>query len=130
LDHYKAQGITKFGMFGFCWGGKISLKASEELGVDDLSAVAQVHPGLVVEGDANLAMCPNVLLPANNDADMVDYCERIKERLGIDACEHQRFTDVAHGFASSLGDWNDELPRTRAEEVIGILSRKFCQYIE
>jgi len=128
ISHYKAQGITKFGIFGFCWGGKIALRASTDLG-EDLLGAGQIHPSSVVESDSEVAMTPNILLPASNDAQMENYCETIKGRIGLDACFHQRFTDVNHGFSGQSGNWSDPLIKQRAEEVVQILSTRFCQYM-
>jgi len=128
LDHYKAQGYTKFGTFSFCWGGSQAVMASAEF-YENILVSALVHPWLFVEEDDSIVMGPNVLLPAVDDPPMDEYCEVIKARLGLDVCYHERFDDVIHGFAGATGDWTVPLEKTRAEDILLILQTQFCRYV-
>jgi hypothetical protein len=67
-------------MFGFCWGGRISVKSGQVYS-EDVRAVGLVHPGGVLTEDALTLNAPALLLPAGDDPDMVkatyqsmEYC--------------------------------------------------------
>lgn len=71
IEHYKAQGITKFATLGFCWGGKMSIRAACEL--EDIQGAALIHPSMLTNEDAEQAQAPILFLPTKDDADMVPY---------------------------------------------------------
>ena len=70
LDEYKAAGITKFGIFGFCFGGRIAAMATNEY-YDDIRIAAHFHPASVNVSEAYGIQSPTILLPGASDPDMV-----------------------------------------------------------
>lgn len=69
IDHYKKEGVTTFGIFGFCWGGKRSIQAVAE--VDDIKAAALLHPAFLETSDAEAVKGPVLFLPSKDEADLV-----------------------------------------------------------
>jgi len=128
IQHYKkTEGITSVGIFGFCWGGRISLDAAIEL--DDINAAGLVHPSLVTNEEADSVNCPMILLPAKDEPDMLPFYETLKKNLGESKCAHRRFDDVHHGFCGARGNFSDELNAKRVNEVIQLLSTFFLEHV-
>lgn len=69
IDHYKKEGATAFGIFGFCLGGKRSIQAVAEL--DDIKAAALIHPALLEISDAEAVKSPVLFLPSKDEPDLV-----------------------------------------------------------
>lgn len=70
IEHYKTtENITSVGIFGFCWGGRITLDAALEL--DEIKAGGLVHPSLIKNEEAEGVKRPLILLPSKNESDMV-----------------------------------------------------------
>jgi len=127
IEHYKKEGATSFGIYGFCWGGKMSIKGVSE--VDDIKAAALLHPAFIESTDAEAAKGPVLFLPSKDEADMIPLYEIVKQRLGEENTEHHRFDDMHHGFAAARGDWKDELQRKRAEEAISLVHVFFKKHL-
>jgi dienelactone hydrolase len=72
LKEYKAQNVSEFGIFGFCFGGKISAHAAGEY-YEDIKVAAQFHPAGADVADAVLIKSPTILLPGANDPNMVRF---------------------------------------------------------
>jgi len=126
IDHYKTLGVTKFGIFGFCFGGGITAKASAEF--DEIVIAAQLHPAGVNISDAAVIRAPSILLPGANDPDMTEYCSIINANLGEGSCTLHQFTNVNHGYAGGRADWNNGTVRAAAEEAVYMFEEFLCQH--
>ncbi|ODM97711.1 putative AIM2 family protein C30D10.14 [Orchesella cincta] len=123
MNEFKTRdNITEVGIFGMCWGGKISTLAATEL--PEIKVAGLVHPSSVVTAEANGVKAPMYLLPSANEPDMLPFYEILKQNFG-DNCGHRRFDDMAHGFAGARANFSDPLNVQRVEEVIGILGAFF-----
>ena len=69
IEHYRKEGVTSFGVFGFCWGGKMSIQAVSE--VDDIKASALLHPAFLQNSDAETVKHPVIFLPSKDEPDLV-----------------------------------------------------------
>ena len=69
INYFRQSGADTFGIYGFCWGGRISVKAAQEIGA--IRGAGLIHPSGVVTDDALTLMGSVLLLPASNDPDMV-----------------------------------------------------------
>ncbi|CAG7731309.1 unnamed protein product [Allacma fusca] len=124
IEHYKTQeNITAFGVFGFCWGGRISIDASTE--VPDISASALVHPSMWTNDDAETIKSATLLLPTKDEADMTQFYEILQKNLGADKTAHHRFDDMHHGFCGARGDFTDLVNRQRVNEAINLMKDFF-----
>ncbi|ODM99109.1 putative AIM2 family protein C30D10.14 [Orchesella cincta] len=127
IEHYKKEGVTNFGVFGFCWGGKMSIRASCE--IDDVNASVLIHPSMVDNADAEGAKCPVLFIPTKDEPDMIPLYEIVKKNLGEDKTAHHRLDDVFHGFAGARGDWTDELQNQRVNETISLTHSFFKKHL-
>jgi len=72
LSYYQlSHGIGDVGIFGFCWGGKISTLAASQM--PQIKAAGLVHPSTVTNEMANDVQAPMYLFPCLDDPDMVRY---------------------------------------------------------
>jgi len=110
--------ITEVGIFGMCWGGKISTLAATE--IDEIKVAGLVHPSSVNNSEADGVRAPMYLLPSRSEPDMLPFYGVLQRKFGSN-CGHRRFDDMNHGFAGARGDFSDPLNRQRVEEVIDIL---------
>jgi dienelactone hydrolase len=54
-----STGVRKLGVYGFCWGGKVTIKASSSEGQDTpFNAAAIVHPAMLSVDDASKLEVP------------------------------------------------------------------------
>jgi len=128
IKHYQqTEGITSIGIFGFCWGGRITLDAVLEL--DEINAGGLVHPSLIKNEEAERVKRPMILLPAKDEPDMIPFYETLKKNLGESNCAHRRFDDLHHGFCGARGNFSDELNSKRVNEVIQLLSSFFLDHV-
>jgi len=125
LQEYKRQGVSDFGVFGFCFGGKIVAHALDTYS-DDIKLGAQFHPAGADIYDATRIKRPVVLLPGANDPSMTDYCYIINVLLGQGSCEYHHFTDVNHGYAGGSANWSNATILSRAVEAVGMFEQFLC----
>ncbi|CAL8122785.1 unnamed protein product [Orchesella dallaii] len=112
------ENITEVGIFGMCWGGKISTLAATE--IPEIKAAGLVHPSSVSNSEADGVKAPMYLLPSSGEPDMLPFYEVLQQKFG-DNCGHRRFDDMSHGFAGARGNFSNPLNVERVEEVIDIL---------
>ncbi|GIL52735.1 hypothetical protein Vafri_8489 [Volvox africanus] len=106
VERLRAEGATKFGCIGFCWGVSIALRAGQD--ASTFSGAGGAHPALFGK-DAELAekvSCPVVLLPAKGDASYEVFQKTLGSRPYGSKCVYQRFDDQTHGFVAARGDWS------------------------
>jgi len=125
LEEYKSQNVTEFGIFGFCFGGKITAHALGEYATD-IKVGAQFHPPGAAIDDAVLIKRPVILLPGANDPPMVDYCTIVNIFVGQGSCVYNHFEDVNHGYAGGRADWTNATIRGRSEEAVGMFEQFLC----
>jgi len=126
IAHYKRQGVTRFGIFGFCFGGRISAMATGEF-FDDIQVAAHFHPASVNISEAALIRSPTILLPGANDPDMTQYCQLINDNNGPGSCSYTHYRDVNHGYAGGRADWTNSIIRNRAQEAVTLARNFFCE---
>lgn len=74
MDYYRQEAnVTSFGLYGFCWGGKMIVYASADRDFSGINAIGFVHPSRVVTQDAYNLTAPAILLPSNAEVDMVYF---------------------------------------------------------
>lgn len=130
VEHYKAQGFEKFGMFGLCWGGKMGMLAAGQLH-ESIGAAVLIHPSILKTADAEAAKVPVMLLPTKdeNDQEMLGYYNIIKNNLGEEKAAHHRFSDMHHGFCGARGDWTKEEQRQKVDEAIQLTYAFFERHL-
>ncbi|KAJ6638609.1 putative AIM2 family protein C30D10.14 [Pseudolycoriella hygida] len=123
LEYYKTKGVMEFGIFGFCWGGKVATLTATHLS-EEFKAAGIVHPSAVTNEEAVGVNIPMYLMPTRNDLDMMPFYEVLQAKFGSN-CGHRRFDDMIHGFAGARGNFSDPLVQQRVNEVISTLGAFF-----
>ncbi|EOD10873.1 hypothetical protein EMIHUDRAFT_215122 [Emiliania huxleyi CCMP1516] len=139
LGFLKAEGCSKIGVLGFCYGGHPACWASTV----EPSVVCGVvlHPSMQLEGFAfggdtaallKSVRCPFLLAPAGNDLPMWSACGEFGEALKASAkgadCVFKEFPDMSHGW-SCRGDLADEKVRRDVEAVMKDAIGFFAKYV-
>ncbi|KAI8850905.1 Alpha/Beta hydrolase protein [Chytridium lagenaria] len=115
VELLKAEGSERFGLVGFCWGGR---NAGELISTPLFQAAAIVHPGYFEPELLEKANGPMAIFPAQGDKDFSPHVELLKKKPFGNLVVHKRFDDVHHGFCASRSDFSDELIGKRANECI------------
>ncbi|ODM98296.1 putative AIM2 family protein C30D10.14 [Orchesella cincta] len=130
MNYYRqTANITSFGLYGFCWGGKMIVYASEDKDFQGINAIGFVHPSRLVTSDANKINAPALLLPSNAEPDMVPFLQILEQRFGEGKSEHYRYEDMRHGFAGATSDFSNPDVRSRVEDVIEKLNIFFRKHL-
>ena len=106
-------------MYGFCWGGKQTVKACKYV-----NAAAVVHPAFMEESDINEINVPFALLDSKDEPkDVMDkiYAGLEKKPFG-DKCYRKRY-EIFHGFAAGRANYGDEENGKLAREVLIIAGK-------
>ena len=111
LPYLKGRGVLSVGMVGFCWGAWLAFNVASTRG--SIACAASFHPSLKIahrfgsteEELARGVTCPQLLLPAGNDAAEVREGGVVIRVLQSSADERVRksrvhsFPDMVHGYA-------------------------------
>lgn len=96
--------ISKFGVLGFCWGGKVvalSVKAS----TNPFSVAASAHPAMVDPADAEGIKIPFALLASKEEPD--EAVKKFENALQVP--KHvETFKDQIHGWMAARSNLSDE----------------------
>jgi len=117
LDELESKhGIKKWGVLGYCWGGKIVNLSSQE-GTRFSSAVS-IHPAMVDANDAPGIKIPFAMLPSGDEskADVQKWAEAVKVKNIV-----RWYPDQLHGFAAARGDLKDEKVRKAYEDCYKVV---------
>jgi len=128
LNFYRSQGVQEFGIYGQCWGGRIAVLAAIEL-FNDFSASAFVHPLYVQNAQAPAVRVPMYIIPSRDEPDFLPFYQVIRANFG-DNSGHRRFDNMAHGFTSTIGNFNDPLNRSNVNEVINTFGQFFERILQ
>ena len=104
----KYPSIKKWGLVGFCWGGKVAVVTAGS--TDIFSAVAQVHPAMVDPKDADNVKVPFCCLASQDEP--ADDIKAFKDNLKVE--KHvETFPDQIHGWMAARGDLSN--PKVKSE---------------
>ncbi|KAJ8663299.1 hypothetical protein O0I10_000538 [Lichtheimia ornata] len=118
-DWLKGQGVTRCGIVGLCWGGKVGPQLT---GRDSFyNGAVLVHQALMDLKDAEEAGAPILALPSKDEPDMTEYMNILSKKPFGDKCGIKRFDDMHHGFAGAGADFSNELNVKRVQEVIQLI---------
>lgn len=96
----KDASITKFGILGYCWGGKVATLAAKA-DASPFSLVASCHPAMVDAADAEGLTVPTVLLASGDEP--ADEVTKFEGKLQVP--KHvETFKDQIHGWMAARGD--------------------------
>ncbi|KFH46996.1 putative AIM2 family protein-like protein [Hapsidospora chrysogenum ATCC 11550] len=105
----KDSSISKFGILGYCWGGKVVSLALKADG-NPFSIAASIHPAMVDPADAKDVKVPFIML-ASGDEPPEDV-KKFEDTLAVP--KHvETFDDQIHGWMAARADLSQD--RVKAE---------------
>ncbi|KAG0272213.1 hypothetical protein BGZ95_012051 [Linnemannia exigua] len=104
VEDLRKAGCTSFSLIGQCWGVLMAAKVVSEEGTPFLSAGGP-HPSFISLETTNDVKTPLILLPSQNEADLVPVIQRNNTRGFAVESEHHRFDNMHHGWTGGRGDW-------------------------
>ncbi|KND89872.1 putative AIM2 family protein C30D10.14 [Tolypocladium ophioglossoides CBS 100239] len=121
----KNPSLSKFGIMGMCWGGKV-VALSTKAATNPFSVAAAVHPAMVDAADADGIKIPFALL-ASKDESPADV-KKFEDALTVP--KHvETFADQIHGWMGARGDLSDSRVREEYgrgyETVLGFFAKYF-----
>lgn len=127
VKELKKRGYEKFGLYGFCWGGKIaSLSGGEST---PFVGVAHVHPALIVPDDSKILTVPVAFFPSKDEkeSDVHGYWNNFKAGRPdlVEKSMFKHYTDSRHGFAAARADLTDDTNVRDFRDVYGRLGNFF-----
>ncbi|ODQ54562.1 dienelactone hydrolase [Saitoella complicata NRRL Y-17804] len=92
------------GVYGFCWGGKLSVLASGSS--TPFKAAAMIHPAMVDPADARALTIPICALPSKDEDKntMQEFENVVKEKKFGGDCVFKRYDTMHHGWMAARGD--------------------------
>lgn len=124
----KKNGADKLGLYGFCWGGKITSLAGYEGTL--YSGVAIVHPAMVNGEDSKGLTVPVAFFPSKDEPrDESDkYWENFQKSHPelVEKSMYHYYDNMFHGFGSARANLKDEANRVAAEDLYKRLANFFC----
>jgi len=124
-QHLKSKGAKHLGVYGFCWGGKVTLLASGESTPFDAAAI--IHPAMLSADDASKLTIPLALYPSKDDPkDEYDKIVSILAKKPFASnCDHKYYSEMFHGWAAARADLKNEDNKKAYEDVYGKLVNFF-----
>jgi len=117
----KANGAQRIGVYGFCWGGKVTVAAGGE--DTPFDAVAIVHPAMLSVDDAKNLTVP-LAIYISKDEPVDEYnkiVDVISKKPFAAKNDHKNYTNMFHGWAAARGDLKNEENKKEYEDVYGKL---------
>jgi len=140
IELCKAAGITKIGVFGFCYGGHpASWMSAENPGL--ITCATVFHPSMQLEtfafgGDMIALMksvkCPFMIAPTGDDLPMFaeegDFATALKSSAKGSECVWKVYKDMSHGF-TVRGDLADANTKRDVEAVMKEAAEFMAKYL-
>ncbi|KAA1468457.1 dienelactone hydrolase [Dentipellis sp. KUC8613] len=127
----RGEGVRRIGVYGLCWGGKVSILAG---GVADtpFDAVGVLHPAMLKAEDTIPLDLP-LAIYITKDESLEEYQKIVKimkNKAVADKVDNELYQDMFHGFAGARGDLDDPLNKKRFEEVYARLAKYFQNVLQ
>ncbi|KAH6981925.1 Alpha/Beta hydrolase protein [Ilyonectria robusta] len=121
----KDSSIAKFGIIGYCWGGKV-VALTTKADTNPFSVAASIHPAMVDANDAAGVTIPTALLASKDE----DAAEVKKFEAALTVPKHvETFADQIHGWMAARADLEDARVREEYERgyktVLGFFGKNF-----
>jgi dienelactone hydrolase len=117
--------IAKFGIIGYCWGGKV-VALTTKADTNPFAIAASIHPAMVDPNDAENVTIPTMLLASKDEP--VEDVKKFEERLRVP--KHvETFDDQIHGWMAARADLDDARVKEEYERgyktVLEFFSKNF-----
>jgi len=118
----RSDGFKQVLVYGFCWGGKVTMKAGA---TDVFDAIAVVHPAMVDAKDAEVIRVPLALYPSNDEP--AEECEKVMKVLSTKPFAAKNsfkiYSNMFHGWAAARANLDD--PENLKEYDIHPINRDY-----
>ncbi|KAI0735540.1 Alpha/Beta hydrolase protein [Earliella scabrosa] len=113
----KAEGVEFVGLYGYCWGGKVTILAGSSEKTP-FSAIASIHPAMLSHNDVKDLTIPLGLYPSQDEP--VDESKQILEIISkkpiADKSDYKLY-DSFHGFAAARANLDDPENKKHYEDL-------------
>ncbi|KAL5971879.1 hypothetical protein TSMEX_000383 [Taenia solium] len=123
-EHHK-----KLGILGFSWGGKQVLRACCSRDYGYLAGVSVDGFALEPEDAENLSI-PVFFMPSGENTSIEPIKRILDKRPFGDRCRYYTFAEESHGYASSLGDLNNQSTLEAVNQTITLASAFFIENLK
>ncbi|KIY43379.1 dienelactone hydrolase [Fistulina hepatica ATCC 64428] len=120
----KLNGVSRIGVYGFCWGGKVTMISGAESTPFD--AVSIVHPAMLSVQDAEKLTVPLAIYPSHDEPEKEynQIMDVISKKPFAAKCDGHYYSNMFHGWAAARGDLTNEENKQAYEDVYG----KLCAF--
>ncbi|KAF5355730.1 hypothetical protein D9756_004028 [Leucocoprinus leucothites] len=121
----KSAGAQKLGVYGFCWGGKVTVISA---GANTpFNAASIVHPAMLSVDDAeNLTIPLSIYISSDEPLDEYNKILDVLSKKPFHAKnDHKNYSNMFHGWAAARADLKDEENREAFDDVYGKLTEYF-----
>ncbi|KAM7539054.1 hypothetical protein Aperf_G00000051157 [Anoplocephala perfoliata] len=116
----------RLGILGFSWGGKQVMRACSSKDYGYLAGVS-VDGSLVEAEDAEKLSIPVFFMPSGDNTSIDTIKSILHKRPFGDRCRYFTFAEEGHGFASALGDLNNQSTLEAVNHTITLASAFFIE---
>ncbi|KAF9454996.1 dienelactone hydrolase [Macrolepiota fuliginosa MF-IS2] len=121
----KSEGVQKLGVYGFCWGGKVTMLGSGESTL--FNAAAIVHPAMLSVEDAQKITIPFAIYVSKDES--IDEYNKILDVVSKKPFaaknDHKNYSHMFHGWAAARADLKNEDNKQAFDDVYGRLAEFF-----
>ncbi|KII86382.1 hypothetical protein PLICRDRAFT_43972 [Plicaturopsis crispa FD-325 SS-3] len=121
----KSDGAAKVGVYGFCWGGKVTISAGGA--GTPFDAVSIVHPAMLSADDASKLSVPLGIYISNDEP--VDEYKKIVDLIAQKPFaaknDSKHYANMFHGWAAARADLTNEENKKEYEDVYARLVHFF-----
>ncbi|KAG5437198.1 hypothetical protein PCK2_001022, partial [Pneumocystis canis] len=105
IKHLKEDEAESIGIFGFCWGGKLSVLCGASY-ANEIKSVAMIHPAMVDPNDAHHLKVPICSLISKDEVitDCDTFENIVKTKSFSEKCVFKTFNTMHHGFMAARSD--------------------------
>ncbi|KAG6837888.1 hypothetical protein H0H93_013041 [Arthromyces matolae] len=123
----KSTGAKNIAVYGFCWGGKVTISSGGASTPFD--AVALVHPAMLSVADAEKLTVP-LGIYISKDEPIKEYekiLDVVSKKAFADKNDHKNYSTMHHGWAAARGNLEDAENKEQYEDVYERLVNFFCK---
>ncbi|KAG4300616.1 hypothetical protein PCANB_003102 [Pneumocystis canis] len=126
IKHLKEDGTESLGIFGFCWGGKLSVLCGANY-ANEIKCIAMIHPAMVDPADAHNLKVPICSLISKDEviSDCNAFETIVKTKSFSEKCVFKTFKTMHHGFMAARSDLTNSENVACFREGINILKTFF-----
>lgn len=127
VDAIKSKdSISKFGILGFCWGGKVAALTTKA-STNPFTVAGCAHPAMVDPADAEGIKVPFVMLASGDEP--ADDVKKFETALGQTKKHVEIFGDQIHGWMAARADLSDDKVKKEYERGYKTVCQFFCDNI-